>query len=202
MILVRHGETDWNVERRIQGWKGTSLNKLGLKQAALAAGRLKRMGVVPAAILSSDLTRTVETARVIAAKFKKPILRWREWRERNFGDWEGRSVEQVLSKYKLGEGQRVDPFMAFEPHGGESMKVFEARIRRGLSKVEKRYKGKTVLVVTHGGPARIASCVVTGIPTKKYFLLGRPENSSISIIHSQGGTRWLELYNDASHLEA
>ena len=201
MVLLRHGETQWNVQRRIQGWKGTSLNALGLRQARLAALRLKKMGLKPDAVLVSDLRRAVQTAEAVAAKLGAPLKRWKEWRERSFGDWEGRNIEQILSKYKLGAKLRVDPFMAFDPKGGESMPVFERRIAKALSRVEKEYRGRTVVIVTHGGPVRIAACVATGISTKKYFLLGRPGNTSLSIIQSQGGTRWLETYNDTSHLE-
>jgi broad specificity phosphatase PhoE len=81
------------------------------------------------------------------------------------------------------------------------MAVFARRMDKAIGLIEARYAGKTVAVVTHGGPMRVAACLATGIPPKKYFLLGRPGNSSISMIQSQGGVRWLEFYNDTAHLE-
>ncbi len=201
MIFLRHGETDWNVRRVIQGWRGTGLNPMGLKQAGLAAARLKKMGIQPEAILVSDLRRARQTAQAVGKALKIQVHEWKEWRERNFGDWEGKSVLGVLKKFSLGSKQRVDPFMAFDPKGGESMQRFEKRIAGALKRVETEFRGKTVIVVTHGGPVRIAACLAAGIPSKKYFLLGRPGNVSLTTLQSQGGVRWIEGYNDIAHLE-
>ncbi len=201
IFFLRHGETDWNVRRVIQGWKGTSLNAVGLKQAALAAKRVERLGLKFDAVVSSDLRRALQTAQVAAARLGAPLKVWKELRERRFGDWEGRSIEQVLSRFKLGPDSRQDPFLSFDPKGGESMSVFARRMQRLLARFEKEYAGKTVLAVTHGGPMRIAACLALKVPPKKYFLLGRPFNSSITLIQSQGGVRWVDFYNDASHLE-
>lgn len=201
LILIRHGETDWNVKRRIQGWKGTGLNALGRRQAKLLAERLSRIGLKLDALLSSDLKRSYETALAIGQKLGLKPQKDLSWRERNFGDWEGRSIEQVLAKYRLGPKQRQDPFLAFEPKGGENMTRFAQRIRKAMEAVEVRYHAKTIGIVTHGGPMRIAACLATEIPAKKYFLLGRPGNTALSIIGSQSGISWLERYNDMSHLE-
>ena len=201
ILLIRHGETDWNIKRRIQGWKGTGLNALGMKQARLMAARVKKIGLDIDAILVSDLKRAVQTAEALSQALGLPLIRMKEWRERCFGEWEGKSIEQVLAKYKLGPTARRDPFLAFEPKNGESMAVFARRIEKALQLVERTFQGKTVAVVTHGGPARIAGCIATGIPPKKYFWLGRPGNVSLSMIQSQAGVRWLEFYNDSSHLE-
>jgi len=201
ILLIRHGETDWNVKRLIQGWKGTGLNSLGRRQALILAKRIRSMDVNLDAILVSDLKRALQTALPLAARSKTPVVKMKLWRERCFGDWEGRSIEQVLEKYKLGPHTRQDPFLVFDPKGGENMIVFAARIERALRQIERDYRGKTVAVVTHGGPMRIAACLATGIAPKKYFLLGRPGNSSMSLIQSQGGVRWLEFYNDTAHLE-
>jgi broad specificity phosphatase PhoE len=198
MLFLRHGETDWNILRRIQGWKGTSLNRLGLRQARVAAQRLKDWRFD--AVVSSDLKRARQTAHVLADRRGLPVHAWQEARERSFGDWEGKSIEQVLKKFKLGPGQRVDPFLSFDPHRGESMPVFARRTRKLLDRLEREFKGKTVLVVTHGGPIRIAACLVTKTPCEKYYLLGRPGNTSLTLIESQGGVRWLTFYNDTSHL--
>jgi broad specificity phosphatase PhoE len=199
LLFLRHGETDWNVVRRIQGWKGTSLNRLGLRQARVAAERLRTWEF--SAVVSSDLKRTRQTAHAVADKLGLKVHCWTEARERCFGEWEGKSIEQVLKRFKLGPGQRVDPFLSFDPPGGEDMKTFAHRTRNLLDRLEKEYQGKTILVVTHGGPIRIAACLALGITVEKYFLLGRPGNTSLSMIESQGGVRWLNFYNDTSHLE-
>lgn len=201
LVFLRHGETAWNVRRVIQGWRGTGLNALGLRQASLAAGRFRKMGPRIDYIVSSDLKRAMQTAMALGKALRLPVVARQDLRERNFGDWEGRSINQVLAKYKLGKGQRADPFLAFEPKGGESMAVFAQRMRRVLVALEAEYRGQTVAVVTHGGPVRIATCLACGIPPKKYFLIGKPGNTSVAVLAHQGGIWWMESYNDMAHLE-
>ncbi len=201
ILFIRHGETDWNVKRIIQGWKGTRLNALGMKQAGLMARRVKGLGLKLDAILCSDLLRAAQTAEALAKQMKLRPQRRKDLRERSFGDWEGRGIESVLAKYNLGPGTRKDPFLAFEPKGGESMSVFARRMRGFLKAVLKEFKGQTVAAVTHGGPVRIAACLAAGIDPKRYFVLGRPGNVSLSLLSYQGGVWWLEFYNDMAHLE-
>ena len=201
ILFVRHGETDWNVKRIIQGWKGTSLNALGLRQARLMAKRVRGLDLKLDAILCSDLLRAVQTAEALAKPLKLKVHKRKDLRERSFGDWEGKRVEDVLAKYRLGPGVRKDPFLAFEPHGGESMPVFGKRMSGFLKSVIKEHKGKTVAAVSHGGPVRVAACLAAGIDLKRYFVLGRPGNVSLSLLSYQGGIWWLEYYNDMAHLE-
>lgn len=201
ILLIRHGETDWNVKRIIQGWKGTGLNALGLRQAGLVARRVAGLGLDVHALLSSDIQRARQTARAVGRALGKRVAARADLRERSFGDWEGQSIDQVLGRYKLGPKTRKDPFLAIDPKGGESMPVFARRIQGFLDACLRDYAGKTVVAVTHGGPARIAACLATGIPPKQYFRLGRPGNVSLTLLAHQGGVWWMEYYNDMAHLE-
>ncbi len=200
-LWVRHGETDWNVQRRIQGWRGVGLNKLGMRQARETASRLARNDVKPKVVVCSDLLRARQTAEIIALKLKLKLVILPELRERAFGDWEGLTIDEVLARYKLNSKARRDPFLSFNPTGGESMLVFAKRMDRALNMIEQRWFAKDLIVVSHGGPMRIAACRVLGVPPKLYYLLGRPGNSALTLISSQGGVRWLEYYNDTAHLE-
>jgi broad specificity phosphatase PhoE len=201
ILLIRHGETDWNVKRIIQGWRGTSLNALGLRQAKLMAKRVLGLGLTLDAILCSDLKRAAQTADALARPLKLKVQHRKDLRERSFGDWEGKRVEDVLSKYRLGPGVRKDPFLAYEPNGGESMAVFSRRMLGFMKSVVREHAGQTVAAVTHGGPVRIAACLATGIDPKQYFVLGRPGNVSLTLLAHQGGVWWVEYYNDMAHLE-
>jgi len=196
--MLRHGETDWNIQRRIQGWKGTGLNAMGFAQAKAAALRLK--GVKFDLILSSDLKRCLQTAHAVADPRKMAVHTLPEARERCFGEWEGKTIGHILKTAKLSAEHRRDPFLGITPKGGETMPVFMARMKRMLTVIEQRFAGKSILLVTHGGPVRLAAAAVLGVPWKKYHLLGRPGNTSVSLFMSQGGTRWLEFYNDQNHL--
>jgi len=201
IVFLRHGETDWNVKGVIQGWKGSGLNQMGLRQARLAADRLRRMDLNIDAVLSSDLLRARQTAQALAKALKLPVLARHDLRERHFGQWEGLSITSVLARFHLGKGMRKDPFLAFDPEGGETMTVFARRMDGFLKSVLKDYKGRTVAAVSHGGPVRISACLATGISVKRYFLLGRPSNVSLTILAHQGGVWWMEVYNDTAHLE-
>lgn len=201
ILFIRHGETDWNVKRIIQGWKGTSLNALGRRQARLMAARVAGMGLKLDRLLSSDLGRARQTAEILGKRLKlglhvEPLLR-----ERRFGEWEGKRIEQILDGFKLGPKARKDPFLAFDPKGGESMAVFAKRMQKFLDKAIQLYPGQTIAAVSHGGPVRIAACLATGIKPKVYYRLGRPGNVSLSLLSHQGGVWWMEYYNDMSHLE-
>jgi probable phosphoglycerate mutase len=202
ILFIRHGETDWNVRRVIQGWKGTGLNKLGLHQAVLAAKRVAGLGLDVDAIVCSDLKRAKQTGQAVAKALKLPLRTRQDLRERCFGEWEGQSIEQVLARFKLGAKARKDPFLAFDPKGGESMAVFARRMQGFLDAMVKEYAGKTVVAVSHGGPVRVAACLATGIPPKVYFKLGRPGNVSLTLLAHQGKVWWMESYNDMAHLEA
>lgn len=201
ILFVRHGETDWNVKRKIQGWKGTRLNALGLRQAKLMARRVVGMDLGIERILSSDLGRAYQTAQALAGTLKLPVRKEPLLRERCFGTWEGKSVDQVLADHQVNSKTRTDPFLAFDPKGGESMTVFARRTQRFLDKVIKTYPGQTLAAVTHGGPVRIAACLALAIPAKIYYRLGRPGNVSLSMLSHQGGVWWADFYNDTSHLE-
>lgn len=201
ILFVRHGETDWNVKRIIQGWTGTSLNALGRKQAGLMAARVKRMGLSFDRVLSSDLGRAHQTAQILGAKLKLAVHKEPLLRERRFGEWEGKRIEQILEGFKLGPKARKDPFLAFDPKGGESMAVFAKRMQKFLDKAIKLYPGQTLAAVSHGGPVRIAACLATGIKPKVYYRLGRPGNVSLTLLSHQGGVWWMEYYNDMAHLE-
>lgn len=201
ILFVRHGETDWNVKRIIQGWKGTSLNALGRRQARLMAARVAGMGLKIDRLLSSDLGRARQTAEILGKRLKQGLHLEPLLRERRFGEWEGKRIEQILDGFKLGPKTRKDPFLAFDPKGGETMAVFAKRMQKFLDQCIKLYPGQTLAAVSHGGPVRIAACLATGIKPKVYYRLGRPGNVSLSLLSHQGGVWWMEYYNDMSHLE-
>jgi alpha-ribazole phosphatase len=160
------------------------------------------MGFDPQILLTSDLRRARETAAALGRRFTlKPRLR-KDLRERHFGSWEGRTLEQVLAEAGISGRARKDPFLAFEPEGGESMADFAARMRGFLEAVLKEYPGGRIAAVTHGGPVRIAACLAAGIPVRRYYSLGRPGNVGLTLLGHQGGIWWVETYNDMAHLES
>jgi len=145
ILLARHGETDWNVERRVQGHTDTPLNARGREQSRALADNLA--GERLDAVYASDLGRAVETARAVAGPRGLDVVELVELRERHFGTWEGLSDTEVLERF---------PDARNQPHwgDGESPAELASRVLGALRRIADTYPDGQVLVVTHGGPLR------------------------------------------------
>ena len=157
VLLVRHGETTWNHERRIQGWAPAPLSERGRDQAMVAGDYLAEECEVDR-VVASDLRRTRETARhVLAALGDVPYRFDPGWRERNFGVYQGMHYEELFEthpEYALSEVG----YAAAEttPEGGESILETRERVQEAYSRLLGDLDAdETVAVVTHGGPVRI-----------------------------------------------
>jgi broad specificity phosphatase PhoE len=154
ILLVRHGETDWNAERRVQGHTDRPLNEAGIAQARALAEQLAAEAID--AIYSSDLARAQETAEVVGAVRGLPVETLPELRERDFGTWEGLTDEEIFERF---------PEARSGPWGdAESRDELGARILGACKRIASQHPGGSVLVVTHGGPVRamLAHCSADG----------------------------------------
>lgn len=154
LILIRHGETDYSSEGRYCGYSDPPLNKKGIWQAERLAERLKRLNVDK--VYSSDLKRAVETAKII---FKdKSIGELQDFREINFGIFEGLKYEEIIKKYpKLYRTWLDNPAMVEIP-GGEALRGLSKRVRKRLSLILSQHKDGEIALVAHGGPIRVILC--------------------------------------------
>src|SRR6267378_7656359 len=151
LLLVRHGETDWNRDGRWQGGSDTSLNDLGRGQAQALAQELDGgIGLV----YSSDLSRARETAEIIAASLGLEIRFDPRLRERGFGSWEGLTTSEIEERFAdshrrwlAGEGAGADDAETFEE--------FFARVNGFLDDVLRLHPDEEVLVISHGGAIRV-----------------------------------------------
>jgi broad specificity phosphatase PhoE len=194
LILVRHGETDWNVRHLVQGHKGVPLNRRGLVQAKKAALRLKAEPID--VIYSSDLKRARQTALEIA-KFHKATVRYtRLIRERKFGKMEGISQEEY---WKLRDGSGLPKYL-YRPPGGENYMDIRKRVRRFLAMIRKRHGKQTVLVVSHGGLIRTIVAIVTKKNFREIYEIEH-HNASISIMElRRGSPTKIHYLNSTEHL--
>ena len=144
ILLARHGETDWNVERRVQGQTDRPLNENGREQARALAGELA--GESLDAVYSSDLSRAYETARAVAEPRGLDVTLVPELREKDFGTWEGLTDTEVLARF---------PAASAGPWGdAESSEEVARRVVEALRRIARAHPGQRVLVVSHGGPLR------------------------------------------------
>src|SRR5215210_2317333 len=142
IILARHGETDWNRERRWQGHSDRPLNDTGRDQARALASELAGRPI--SAVYSSDLLRAHETARIVAEQLGLDVVTVPGLRERRFGSWEGLQDVEVERRFP---GVRGPPDA--EPRDDMARRVLDS-----LEAIAAGNQGRTVLVVSHGGPIR------------------------------------------------
>ena len=198
VVLWRHGQTDWNLANRFQGHSDIPLNETGIDQARRAAPLL--YGLRPSKIISSDLIRAKQTAQELANISRLPIHIDPGLRETNGGKWEGRT----------GAENRADDYEKFvnwldgndEPAGDFGERRSEIAIRAVTaieSALEKEIE--TLVVVTHGGTARIIIGKMLGLPMTQWASIGGLSNASWSILengHHRAG--WILVEHNAGSL--
>lgn len=156
IVAVRHGETDWNRNGRMQGWAPVPLNETGHEQAAAAATWLSDTYDIDR-VIASDLHRTEQTAERILTATELADIRFEpEWRERDLGVYQGLTYQDIESRFpEFGLGETAYEATLALPEGGESLRDMADRVTGQFETVRDRYAGETVLVVTHGGPLHV-----------------------------------------------
>jgi len=159
LLLVRHGETDWNRDRRFQGHADPPLNEAGREQAHALAAELA--GEAIELVYTSDLARARETAEIVAARLGADVVALRELREIDVGDWQGLTWPEIEERYPEGA-------QAWHEHGsgwkaGETYDELGERVVAALREIAARHPAQRVLVVGHGGTIRVARAFIAGL---------------------------------------
>jgi probable phosphoglycerate mutase len=171
--LVRHGQTDWNLEGRYQGQTDIPLNHTGIEQAKQTSQNLPEQHY--SALYSSDLSRARMTADILRKRFNLPVIVDQRLREINQGEWEGRLVCEIRAHYQdLSSAERRMIYMS--PPGGETVADLSARMADVVDEISFKHFGEKILVVSHGLSMATLICQVKGIPLNEvYFQI--PENA-------------------------
>ena len=164
LLLVRHGETDWNAEGRLQGHTDRPLNDFGRRQAAALAERLADDDID--AVYASDLARARETAEILGNRLGLPVVTDPDLRERNWGNWEGLTGS---------ERDRVE-------YVGEEREAHGERVIRAVRRIAEQHPGERIVVVTHGGSLRRIQVAAYGMA------LPVIENCSVWAVAYEGGS--------------
>ncbi len=156
LVLIRHGQTDWNLEGRWQGQADPPLNDRGRRQARHAAQALRQFGF--AVLYSSDLRRAMETAQVISAVMGLEVIPEPRLREINLGRWQGMLTDDIEAQYPE-EFQRWhhEP-LAVQPPGGETVRALAARVLEVINEMIARHPRRRVGIVAHELPIAIVLC--------------------------------------------
>jgi broad specificity phosphatase PhoE len=177
--LIRHGQTDWNLEGRYQGQSDAPLNAAGRAQAETLARQLT--GKPFAALYSSDLQRARETAEIIGASVGLSPQGDVRLREINQGEWEGQLVTEIIARYQQAWAERkADPLGARAP-GGESVAEVAARASEAADVIAHRHPRGAVLIVSHGLTLATLLCQARGRPLGEAYQ-AIPENAIPEVI--------------------
>jgi alpha-ribazole phosphatase len=164
IYLVRHGETDYNKMGCYYGWTDCSLAQEGIEQSEALSKVFENIRYD--VMLSSDLKRAVETANIINCRDKE-LLTDKRLRELNFGQWEGKSYQEVSTEYKEDWNLWIEDFENAAPTEGESFGNMNNRICEFMDEVLSLYKDKSVVIVSHNGSLRIIASYLLGLTLDK-----------------------------------
>jgi broad specificity phosphatase PhoE len=202
ILLLRHGETDWNLQGRCQGATDRHLNDSGLRQAQEVARNLRREPIT--AIYSSNLKRAIQTADLVGHYHKElPVIVEGDFRELDHGHLEGLTFDEIKERYpQFLAHWRSTPANLKIP-GGESLAELDQRSWDALQRVARRHATGTALVVTHNFPILSILCRVTGTHLNSYRNF-RTRPCALVRIHyeSKQGWRLAQLRQDHSETEA
>ena len=197
IIIVRHGQTEWNIRGIRQGYLDSQLTERGLAQAKALALRLAREKF--AALYSSDLGRAVQTAQEIANITGHPIITDERLRERNLGIFQGLSGDEINSKYPDERKQLRTQGPSYVIPGGESMVQQVERNIGCLNELAAKHQGEQIVVVTHGGVVsgffRHTLEISLEAPRRFEFV-----NAGINVFVREEDNWMLLTWGDVSHL--
>jgi len=201
LCLIRHGETNWNAERRLQGHTDIPLNTKGLQQARQMAQALKTTKLLFDVLYTSDLQRAADTANAIVELFGVEARVDSALRERHFGALQGLTIQEAsLLQPEIWQAH-ITRDLEHELEGGESIEQFALRVQNVLDKIQEQHSGKTILLVSHGGTLDMMYRIASKQALRAERVASVP-NASLNWITHQQGVGWsVEKWADTRHLE-
>lgn len=201
LYLIRHGESDFGSKDFTRGARGPQwdppLGQRGREQAQLLARRLLSMRP-PAAVYSSPLRRTRETATPFAEAARIDVRVEEDLMEAYIGEWEGKPFEEILASDEriLHRLRNQEPIWSHAP-GAEAIAPFRARVRATVEGILARHPEGNVVVICHGGVINAYVAPLLGVDHEMFFV---PENTSLNSVVVDGDQRRVRFLNDALHL--
>ncbi|MBQ9760893.1 MAG: histidine phosphatase family protein [Clostridia bacterium] len=200
LLLIRHGQTEYNNSRRFTGQNDIAMSPHGYLQVKATAEHVIGLYHVDA-VYSSDLQRAMNTVDPIAKHFALSVKPMRELRETDVGAWQDRFVTEIsehehelFALYENSPGQ-------FRFPGGENYRDVQARALRAVRQIAAEQAGRTVAVGTHGGLIRALCCAWLGYEADDYFKVPIISNASITVAEIDGESARLKQIGDNAHLE-
>ena len=197
LLIVRHGETDWNSEGRIQGHTDIGLSDTGAEQARLLGKRLAQIPIDAA--YCSDLKRASETAKYALEEREVVAQGMVMLREYHKGAFEGLTLPEVRARFPDDYPRYLEKNLDYAPEGGETARDVGVRVAGIFDEIKARHMNETVLVVGHGGSLRLAMASLLGMPLEGNWSFVF-DNCGLTIVDTFEDNAVLSLFNDTSHL--
>ncbi|MBQ3725667.1 MAG: histidine phosphatase family protein [Selenomonadaceae bacterium] len=197
IFLIRHGETEWNRQNRLQGNSDTHLSPEGFHQAITLSEHAPFHHVD--AIYSSDLTRALSTANILAERFDLTVKVLPELRETDFGDWEGRFINDLFKESPKDFGKFFTDPERCHPPNGETFLEAQARVMIGIREIIANHDNQNVVVVSHGAAIRLILGAALDMPIHKMWAIAQ-FNMALNILRVDDGDLTVELMNSTEHL--
>jgi probable phosphoglycerate mutase len=199
ILLVRHGQTEWNRIERFRGQADVPLNEVGLRQAEATGLAILRKYQL-AAVYTSPLSRSVATAQAIARHYDLPVQLHPDMIDIDYGDWQGLTTEEARQRWpKQVENWYTHPQRAFIP-GGETLASLRRRAMRTVAELAQQHAGQTIALVGHTVINRVILLGVLGLGNRRFWHL-RQDTCAINVIEVWNGDYALVSLNDTCHLD-
>ena len=197
LYLIRHGQTEWNVEKKMQGKKNSNLTKLGIEQANKLSERLSNENFDY--IYSSPLKRAYDTAKIIRGQRNIEIIKDENLQEMGFGVWEGRPPEELKNTYPEQYKNFWEKPHLYEPIDGENFKDFKDRVLKILFSIIQNHKDSQILIVSH---TIVILQIMSYFGNRELKSMWEPpviDPASLTIVEVNDGTHEIILYGDIKH---
>lgn len=200
IILTRHGETEWNIERRVQGRLDSPLTEKGLTQARSLALRLRNESIQY--LYSSDLPRAFATAEEIRRELQlERVIPEPRIREFSFGDWEGKLWDELRQNYKdIFRIWDSTPQLVQVP-SGDNMYSFSEKVWEYFQELITKHRGDTICLVSHGLTLKLLVTKALGFTVDEWIKTPLQFNTAVNILEVKGKKINPVILGDCSHLE-
>lgn len=198
IYLVRHGQTEWNVLHKMQGWGNGELTEKGIADAKALAHRLKHTPINK--IYSSSSKRAIETAQIIDCGRGIPIVADDHLREMNFGDWDGQLTADVKANYPKEHAIFWETPHLFEGVNGETFSDLQKRAQKAFSSILAEQTEGTVLVVAHSIFLRVLLATIKQLPLSNIFKQNNLGHTSLTKVVVNGESMKVEFEGDTTHV--
>ena len=197
LLIVRHGETDWNAQGRIQGHTDIGLSEKGAEQARSLGKRLAGLTIDIA--YTSDLKRSSETARIALGGRDIVLNETPKLRGYHKGVFEGMTLAEIKAQFPEEHPRYLEKNLSYAPKGGETTRDVSARMTEIFNEIRSNHLNESVLVVSHGGVLRAAMVSLLGMPLEGNwsFVFG---NCGLTMVDTYEDNAVLRLFNDTSHI--